>query len=218
MSADLGASESQIGQLVAIYAVTTAITAIPLTAVTRSLPRKPLLVGLVIGFALVNGVTAIADSYTVILIARMFGGMLAGLLWAMAAGYAMRTVEPEHSGRALSIAMVGTPLAFAFACRSRRPSAPRSAGGPPSASSPSWESGSRSGPQPHCPRSRRALRAAARPGIRAADAGTRRRARDDRPVRARPQHRVHLHRPDHRGPRASTGTSTWRCSSSACWP
>ncbi|MFC9559639.1 MFS transporter [Agromyces sp. NPDC056965] len=114
MSADLGASESQIGQLVAIYAVTTAITAIPLTAVTRSLPRKPLLVALVIGFALVNGVTAIADSYTVILIARMAGGMLAGLLWAMAAGYAMRTVEPEHSGRALSIAMVGTPLAFAF--------------------------------------------------------------------------------------------------------
>ncbi|KRC61896.1 hypothetical protein ASE14_13990 [Agromyces sp. Root81] len=114
MSADLGASESQIGQLVAIYAVTTAITAIPLTAVTRSLPRKPLLVGLVIGFALVNGVTAIADSYMVILIARMFGGMLAGLLWAMAAGYAMRTVAPEHSGRALSIAMVGTPLAFAF--------------------------------------------------------------------------------------------------------
>ncbi|HEY9365734.1 MAG TPA: MFS transporter [Agromyces sp.] len=114
MSAELGATESQIGQLVAIYAVTTAITAIPLTAVTRSLPRKPLLVGLVIGFALVNGVTAIADSYTVILIARMAGGMLAGLLWAMAAGYAMRTVEPEHSGRALSIAMVGTPLAFAF--------------------------------------------------------------------------------------------------------
>ncbi|AWB94517.1 MFS transporter [Agromyces badenianii] len=114
MSADLGASESQIGQLVAIYAVTTAITVIPLTAVTRNLPRKPLLVALVIGFALVNGITAIADSYTVILIARVFGGMLAGLLWAMAAGYAMRTVEPEHAGRALSVAMVGTPLAFAF--------------------------------------------------------------------------------------------------------
>ena len=114
MSADLGASESQIGQLVAIYAVTTAITAIPLTALTRSLPRKPLLVALVLGFALVNGVTAIADSYALILIARVFGGMLAGLLWAMAAGYAMRTAPPEHSGRALSIAMVGTPLAFAF--------------------------------------------------------------------------------------------------------
>lgn len=114
MSADLDASESQIGQLVAIYAVTTAVTAIPLTAVTRSLPRKPLLLALVIGFALVNGVTAVADSYSLILIARIAGGMLAGLLWAMAAGYAMRTVEPEHSGRALSIAMVGTPLAFAF--------------------------------------------------------------------------------------------------------
>ncbi|MCD5344978.1 MFS transporter [Agromyces sp. H3Y2-19a] len=114
MSADLGVTEAQIGWLVAAYAVTTAVTAIPLTALTRAVPRKRLLLALVVGFALVSGVTAIAGDYTTILVARTIGGMLAGLLWAIAAGYAMRMVEPEHSGRALSIAMVGTPLAFAF--------------------------------------------------------------------------------------------------------
>ncbi|MFF2389081.1 MFS transporter [Agromyces sp. NPDC058104] len=114
MSADLGVSEAQVGWLVAAYAVTTAVTAIPLTALTRSVPRKRLLLSLVVGFGLVSGITAIAGDYTTILVARTVGGMLAGLLWAIAAGYAMRMARPEHSGRALSIAMVGTPLAFAF--------------------------------------------------------------------------------------------------------
>lgn len=114
MSADLGISDSQVGALVAVYAIATAITAIPLTALTRAVPRRMLLVSLVLGFALVNAVTALAPSYAVILVARVIGGMLAGLLWAMAAGYAMRMVAAERAGRALSIAMVGTPLAFAF--------------------------------------------------------------------------------------------------------
>lgn len=114
MSADLGISESQVGALVAVYAIATAITAIPLVALTRAVPRRMLLVSLVLGFAAVNAVTALAPSYAVILVARVIGGMLAGLLWAMAAGYAMRMVEADRAGRALSIAMVGTPLAFAF--------------------------------------------------------------------------------------------------------
>lgn len=114
MSAGLGVSESQIGQLVTVYAVATALTAIPLTVLTRAAPRKPLLLVLVVGFALVNGVTAFAGDYVTILVARAVGGVLAGVLWAIAAGYAMRMVEREQAGRALSVAMVGTPLAFAF--------------------------------------------------------------------------------------------------------
>ena len=114
MSRGLHASDSQVGQLVSIYAITTAITAIPLTALTRRIPRKALLISLVLGFAAVNGVTALAPSYPVVFMARLVGGMLAGLLWAMAAGFAMRMVPSQNAGRALSIAMIGTPLAFAF--------------------------------------------------------------------------------------------------------
>ena len=114
MSGALGVSESQIGQLVTVYALATALTAIPLIAVTRAIPRRTLLIGLALGFMVINIITALSDSYAVILVARVFGGVLAGLLWAMMAGYAMRMVPPAQSGRALSIAMAGTPLAFAL--------------------------------------------------------------------------------------------------------
>ncbi|GAA3876809.1 hypothetical protein GCM10022381_19190 [Leifsonia kafniensis] len=114
MSAALRVSESQIGQLVTVYALATALTAIPLIAVTRGIPRRTLLLTLVVGFALVNVVTAVSSSYAVILVARVAGGVLAGLLWAMMAGYAMRMVAPAQAGRALAIAMAGTPLAFAL--------------------------------------------------------------------------------------------------------
>ncbi|MER7083895.1 MFS transporter, partial [Saccharopolyspora kobensis] len=43
MSADLRVSESQAGQLVAVYAISTAATSVPLTALTRRLPRRALL-------------------------------------------------------------------------------------------------------------------------------------------------------------------------------
>ncbi|QTX03620.1 MFS transporter [Agromyces archimandritae] len=114
MSTELGVGESQIGALVAVYAVATAVTAIPLIALTRSIPRRPLLLTTVIGLSAANLVTAVADDYTVILVARTIGGALAGLIWATAPGYAMRLVTPDRAGRALSVAMIGTPLAFAF--------------------------------------------------------------------------------------------------------
>jgi predicted MFS family arabinose efflux permease len=114
MSAALAVSESQIGQLVTVYALATALTAIPLIALTRGIPRRTLLLALIIGFALVNVITAVSTSYAVILVARVGGGVLAGLLWAMMAGYAMRMVPPAQAGRALAIAMAGTPLAFAL--------------------------------------------------------------------------------------------------------
>ncbi|MHA7985136.1 MFS transporter [Rathayibacter sp. CAU 1779] len=114
MSRGLGASESQVGLLVSSYAITTAVTAIPLTAITRRVPRKALLMTLVLGFSAVNALTAAVDSYPVIVVARMVGGMLAGLLWAMAPGYAMRLVPPRQAGRALALAMAGMPVAFAF--------------------------------------------------------------------------------------------------------
>ncbi|GAA3588068.1 MFS transporter [Klugiella xanthotipulae] len=113
MSADLRASEPEIGQLITVYAATSALTAILLTSLTRRVPRRTLLLALVAGFAAVNAVTAVSDSYALTVVARIFGGMIAGMLWSMLAGYALRIVRPEHQGRALTIAMAGAPLAFA---------------------------------------------------------------------------------------------------------
>lgn len=114
MAQSLTVSEALVGQLVTIYAIGSLLAAIPLTVVTQSWRRRPLLLIAISGFALVNMVTAVSDSYTVTLVARFFAGVFAGLLWALVAGYAARLV-PEHlKGRAIAIAMAGTPIALSL--------------------------------------------------------------------------------------------------------
>ncbi|MEH6773559.1 MAG: MFS transporter [Cereibacter changlensis] len=52
--------------------------------------------------------------FTVALLARFVGGMSAGLLWALLAGYAVHMSPPHQAGRAMAIAMAGTPLALSI--------------------------------------------------------------------------------------------------------
>lgn len=112
MGISLGVSEPLVGQLVSIYAIGSIMAAIPLTVATQTWGRKSLLLIAVGGFAVVNTVTALSTNYDVTLVARFFAGVFAGLLWSLVVGYAARMV-PEHlQGRAIAIAMVGTPLAL----------------------------------------------------------------------------------------------------------
>ncbi|MBO1041034.1 MFS transporter [Brucella pituitosa] len=114
MSMGLGVSPSAIGQLITAYAVGSLIAAIPLTAVTQHFPRKPLLLCAIAGFAVVNTITATTGSFYIMLLARFVAGVCAGLLWAMIAGYAARMVTDQLKGRAIAVAMVGTPLALSL--------------------------------------------------------------------------------------------------------
>jgi predicted MFS family arabinose efflux permease len=66
------------------------------------------------GFAVVNTITAVSSNYALTLGARFFAGVFAGLLWAMLAGYASRMVPEQLRGRAIAVAMVGTPLALSL--------------------------------------------------------------------------------------------------------
>lgn len=114
MSASLGVSESMAGQLITVYAAGSLLTAIPLMAVTQSLRRRPLLLTAIVGFAIVNTVTAISDNYMLTLVARFFAGVFGGLVWALLAGYAARMAPPHLSGRAIAIMGIGAPLAFSL--------------------------------------------------------------------------------------------------------
>lgn len=114
MAQSLAVSEALVGQLVTIYAIGSLVAAIPLTTATQGWRRRPLLLIAISGFAVVNTVTAFSDSYAITLVARFFAGVFAGLLWALVAGYAARMV-PEHlKGRAIAIAMAGTPIALSL--------------------------------------------------------------------------------------------------------
>lgn len=114
IGASLGVSEAMAGQWISIYALGSLLAAIPLTAATRSWRRRPLLLGAIIGFAIANLITALTASYIVAMAARFVGGVSAGLLWALLAGYAIRMAPPGLAGRAMAIAMAGTPLALSI--------------------------------------------------------------------------------------------------------
>ena len=114
ISADLGVSEGMAGQLVTLYAIGSLVAAIPLTAATRSWRRRPLLLIAIGGFSVVNLVTALSNSYILTLVARFGAGVFAGLLWALVAGHASRMVPKALQGKAIAVAMVGTPLALSI--------------------------------------------------------------------------------------------------------
>lgn len=114
IGASLDVSEAMAGQWISIYALGSLLAAIPLTAATRSWRRRPLLLGAIIGFAIANLITALTASFIVAMVARFVGGVSAGLLWALLAGYAIRMAPSHLAGRAMAIAMAGTPLALSI--------------------------------------------------------------------------------------------------------
>ncbi len=113
MSAGLGVGEAAAGQAVTIYALGTALTAIPLAAATAAWPRKRLLLAGVAGFAVANTVTTLSADYALTMVARFVAGIAAGVVWALLAGYARRLV-PDRQGKAIAVVMAGIPLALSL--------------------------------------------------------------------------------------------------------
>ncbi|MFG3232333.1 MFS transporter [Streptomyces antibioticus] len=114
MAPALGVSEARVGFLVTGYAAASFVAAVPVTALLRGLPRRPVLIGALLGFALSNAVVALSSSYGVTFAARLLAGVMGGTLWAMLAGYAARMVPPERRGRAIAVVLAGITLALSL--------------------------------------------------------------------------------------------------------
>ncbi len=114
ISQGLGISEVMTGQLVTVFAIGSILTAIPLTAMTSGWRRRKVLLLAVGGFLVFNTITALAPNYMVALASRFLAGMAAGLAWGLMAGYARRMVGVAQQGRAMAVAMIGTPLALSL--------------------------------------------------------------------------------------------------------
>ena len=114
ISQGLGVSASMTGQTVTAYALGSLLAAIPLTIATRGWRRRNVLLLTIAGFLVFNSITALSSNYWLTLAARFFAGVAAGLAWSLIAGYARRMVLPHQQGRAMAIAMVGTPIALSL--------------------------------------------------------------------------------------------------------
>lgn len=114
VGAGLGVSQAAAGQMVTAYALGSLIAAIPLTLATGGWRRRNVLLLTVIGFLVFNSVTAVSSSFALTLVARFLAGAAAGLGWSLLGSYACRMVRPDQQGRAMALAMIGTPLALAL--------------------------------------------------------------------------------------------------------
>lgn len=114
ISQGLDVSASLAGQTVTAYALGSVLAAIPLTIATRGWRRRNVLLLTIVGFLVFNAITALSSNYWLTLAARFFAGVAAGLAWSLLAGYARRMVQPHQQGRAMAVAMIGTPIALSL--------------------------------------------------------------------------------------------------------
>lgn len=114
MTEGLGIEESEVGFLVGVYALASAVAAIPLVSATLAFNRKTLLMILLIGFAASNIVVGLSSSYTVIIAARIVGGICAGVMWPMIAAYGTRLVPEHMHGKAITVIMSGNTLGISI--------------------------------------------------------------------------------------------------------
>lgn len=114
ISTGLNISLSATGQWITVFALGSTLAAIPLTIATGSWNRKTLLQITLLGFLFFNTITALSSNIDLTLFARFGAGAAAGLAWGLLAGYSRRIVAPHLQGRAMAIAMAGTPAALSL--------------------------------------------------------------------------------------------------------
>ncbi|MFI6434218.1 MFS transporter [Streptomyces sp. NPDC050759] len=104
-------SEAAAGRLISGYALSVAVGAIVLTAATARLPRKHVLVGLVVLFVLGNLLSAIAPSYSVMLLGRIVAALCHGSFFGIGSLVARSLVVPERASRAVAVMFAGLTVA-----------------------------------------------------------------------------------------------------------
>lgn len=111
IAADLGESPATVGLIVSAYAWIGAGSALLSAVLPYHFPRKPLLVGLMLLLAVSCGVSAIAPTFTSLLLARLIGALAHGLFWALVAALASQIAPASRVGLATSIVFGGISIA-----------------------------------------------------------------------------------------------------------
>lgn len=111
MAADLNISVGAAGQAVTATAAIAALAALTIPLLTRNFDRRFVLLFLTLLLVVSNALAATANSFFVLIFARVLLGIALGGFWSMAAALAMRMVPDNLFARAMSIVLTGVSVA-----------------------------------------------------------------------------------------------------------
>jgi MFS transporter, DHA1 family, inner membrane transport protein len=114
LSADLGVSIPKTGLLVAVYAAAVAMGGPILAVLTAGLPRKPMIVVLLVCFTLGQAFCALAPTYFWLMAARIFVACCHGLFFGVASVAAIGLVPDHRRGMAMALFLGGITIANVF--------------------------------------------------------------------------------------------------------
>lgn len=112
MSASLHSSLSATGLLVTVYALVVVFASAPLTYLTRRIPGRLLLSGLLGVFVVGTLAAAAAPGYEWLMATRVVTAMSQAVFWAIVFVMAAGMFPARERGRAISVAASGASLAF----------------------------------------------------------------------------------------------------------
>ncbi|MFG3449721.1 MULTISPECIES: MFS transporter [unclassified Stenotrophomonas] len=112
IAADLGVSLPSAGLLVSLYALGVAVGAPVLTALTGRVPRKTLLVALMVLFTVGNVIAWMAPSYGSLIVARVLTGLAHGVFFSIGSIIATSVVPKEKAASAIAIMFTGLTVAL----------------------------------------------------------------------------------------------------------
>jgi MFS transporter, DHA1 family, inner membrane transport protein len=112
IAADLGVSLPSAGLLVSLYALGVAVGAPVLTALTGRVPRKTLLVALMLLFTVGNLIAWMAPTYGSLIVARVLTGLAHGVFFSIGSIIATSVVPKEKAASAIAIMFTGLTVAL----------------------------------------------------------------------------------------------------------
>jgi DHA1 family inner membrane transport protein len=111
VASDFAVSEATAGWLISGYALSVAVGAIALTAAVTRLPRKRVLLGLIVLFIVGNLLSAVAASYGVMLAGRIVAALCHGAFFGIGSVVAAGLVEPAKKAGAIALMFGGLTIA-----------------------------------------------------------------------------------------------------------
>ncbi len=115
MAADLHVTEAMAGQAVTATAMVALVASLLISAATRQIDRRHVLLAFSVLLLVSNLMVAFAPDLLSLLVGRVLLGVALGGFWAMSAAIAMRLVPEAMIPRALSMIFSGVSAATVFA-------------------------------------------------------------------------------------------------------